>query len=92
MDLLGVDGIAGSHLRGRWDAVPVHHLQCHFSKCMRLDRINSDSILEIDATGRPLADKAREVIYWYFAEVTKMKADMGVSEVEKQASRGGEDA
>ena len=59
---------------------------------MRLDRINSDSILEIDATGRPLADKAREVIYWYFAEVTKMKADIGVSEVEKQAARGGEDA
>jgi len=50
------------------------------------------SLLEINATGRPLADKAREVIYWYFAEVTKMKADMGVSEVEKQASRGGEDA
>jgi len=53
---------------------------------MRLDRINCDSILEIDATGRPLADKAREVIYWYFAEVTKMKADIGVSEVEKQAA------
>jgi hypothetical protein len=34
----------------------------------------------------PLADKAREVIYWYFAEVTKMKADTGVSEVEKQAA------
>jgi hypothetical protein len=24
-----------------------------------------DSILEMDATGRPFADKAREVIYWY---------------------------
>jgi len=35
----------------------------------------------------PLADKAREVIYWYFAEVTKLKADIGVSEVEKQAAR-----
>ena len=34
----------------------------------------------------PLADKAREVIYWYFAEVTKLKADIGVSEVEKQAA------
>ncbi len=32
----------------------------------------------------PLADKAREVIYWYFAEVTRLKADVGVSEVEKQ--------
>ncbi len=46
----------------------------------------------MDATGRPLADKAREVIYWYFAEVTKMKADIGVSEVEKQAAGAGEDA
>jgi nicotinamidase-related amidase len=34
----------------------------------------------------PLADKARDVIYWYFAEVTKLKADIGVSEVEKQAA------
>jgi hypothetical protein len=59
---------------------------------LRLDRINCDSILEIDATGRPLADKAREVIYWYFAEVTKMKADIGGSEVEKQAAGAGEDA
>jgi hypothetical protein len=32
----------------------------------------------------PLADKAREVIHWYFAEVTRLKADVGVSEVEKQ--------
>ena len=32
----------------------------------------------------PLADRAREVIYWYFAEVTRLKADVGVSEVEKQ--------
>ncbi len=40
----------------------------------------------------PLTDKAREVIYWYFAEVTKLKADIGVSEVEKQAARAGEDA
>jgi len=32
----------------------------------------------------PLADKAREVIYWYFAEVTRLKAGVGVSEVEKQ--------
>ncbi len=40
----------------------------------------------------PLADKAREVIYWYFAEITKMKADIGVSEVEKQAAGAGEDA
>jgi nicotinamidase-related amidase len=34
----------------------------------------------------PLAGKAREVIYWYFGEVTKLKADVGVSEVEKQAA------
>jgi nicotinamidase-related amidase len=40
----------------------------------------------------PLADKAREVIYWYFAEVTKLKADVGVSEVEKQAALAGERA
>jgi nicotinamidase-related amidase len=35
----------------------------------------------------PLAGKAREVIYWYFAEVTKLKAEVGVSEVEKQAAK-----
>ena len=34
----------------------------------------------------PLAGKAREVIYWYFGEVIKLKADVGVSEVEKQAA------
>jgi hypothetical protein len=28
----------------------------------------------------------------HFAEVTKMKADIGVSEVEKQAAAAGEDA
>src|SRR5476649_2890706 len=26
----------------------------------------------------PIADKARDVIYWYFREVTKLKADVGV--------------
>lgn len=35
----------------------------------------------------PLADKAHDVIYWYFGEVTKLKADIGVSEVEKNAAR-----
>jgi nicotinamidase-related amidase len=40
----------------------------------------------------PLAGKAREVIYWYFGEVTKLKADVGVSEVEKQAAKAGEHA
>ena len=40
----------------------------------------------------PLADKAREVIYWYFGEVTMLKADVGVSEVEKQAARAKEHA
>ena len=34
----------------------------------------------------PLAEKAREVIYWYFGEVTKLKASVGVSEVEKKAA------
>jgi nicotinamidase-related amidase len=38
----------------------------------------------------PLMPKAREVIYWYFAEVAKIKADVGVSEVEKkEAARHG---
>lgn len=32
----------------------------------------------------PLMPKAREVIYWYFSEVSKLKADVGVSEVEKK--------
>jgi nicotinamidase-related amidase len=40
----------------------------------------------------PLADKARDVIYWYFAEVTKLKADIGVSEVEKKAAKARERA
>ena len=26
----------------------------------------------------PLADKAREVIYWYFAEVPKVTSEVGV--------------
>jgi hypothetical protein len=33
----------------------------------------------------PLADKARDVIYWYFAEVLKLPADVGLSETDKQA-------
>ena len=40
----------------------------------------------------PVASKARDVIYWYFGEVTKLKADVGVSEVEKQAVRNREHA
>src|SRR5579863_6783203 len=40
----------------------------------------------------PLAGKAREVIYWYFGEVSKAKANVGVSEVEKQAVRDREHA
>jgi nicotinamidase-related amidase len=39
-----------------------------------------------------LADKAREVIYWYFAEVPKLPANVGVSEAEKQAARAREHA
>lgn len=34
----------------------------------------------------PQAERAREVIYWYFDEVTKMKANVGVSEVEKKSA------
>jgi len=34
----------------------------------------------------PLANKARDVIYWYFGEVSRLKADVGVSEIEKQAA------
>ena len=33
----------------------------------------------------PLADKAREVIYWYFGEVAESQANVGVSEAEKKA-------
>jgi hypothetical protein len=35
--------------------------------------------------GSPLADKGRDVIYWCFAEVSKLGANVGVSEVERQA-------
>ncbi len=31
----------------------------------------------------PLANNARDVIYWYFGEVLKLKADVGVSDDEK---------
>jgi nicotinamidase-related amidase len=40
----------------------------------------------------PLAGKAREVIYWYFAEVQNVKANVGVSEAEKKAVRDRERA
>jgi nicotinamidase-related amidase len=40
----------------------------------------------------PLAGKARDVIYWYFGEVSRTKAEVGVSEVEKQAVRNREHA
>jgi hypothetical protein len=33
----------------------------------------------------PLANKARDVIYWYFGEVSDSKANVGVSEAEKKA-------
>ena len=39
-----------------------------------------------------LADKAREVIYWYFAEVQKLNANVGVSEAEKRAAKAKEHA
>ena len=35
---------------------------------------------------------AREVVDWYFAEVRKLTADAGVSEVEKQAANARERA
>ena len=38
----------------------------------------------------PVADKARDVIYWYFAEVPRLNANVGVSEVEKQAAKAKE--
>jgi nicotinamidase-related amidase len=37
----------------------------------------------------PLMPKAREVIYWYFGEAIKLKADVGISDVEKQVLAGG---
>ena len=40
----------------------------------------------------PLAGKARDVIYWYFGEFSKAKANVGVSEAEKQAVRDREHA
>jgi len=40
----------------------------------------------------PLADKAREVVDWYFMEVRKLTADVGVSEVEKQGAMAREHA
>jgi Isochorismatase family len=42
--------------------------------------------------GSPLADKARDFIYWYFAEVPKLGANVGVSEAEKQAVKARENA
>jgi CTP:molybdopterin cytidylyltransferase MocA len=36
----------------------------------------------------PLAGPAREVIYWYFREVPKLTADVGVAEAEKLAAQG----
>jgi len=40
----------------------------------------------------PLADKAREVIDWYFAEVPKLNANVCVSEAEKRAAKAMEHA
>jgi nicotinamidase-related amidase len=34
----------------------------------------------------PLAGPAREVIYWYFTEVTKLTEEVGVAEAEKKAA------
>ena len=34
----------------------------------------------------PLADPAREVIYWYFTEVAKLTDEVGVADAEKQAA------
>jgi len=35
----------------------------------------------------PLANNARDVIYWYFGELTKIKAAVGVSEYEKEKAK-----
>jgi nicotinamidase-related amidase len=40
----------------------------------------------------PLAGTARDVIYWYFGEVPKLGADVGVSEAETQAVKAREQA
>jgi nicotinamidase-related amidase len=40
----------------------------------------------------PAAEKAREVIYWYFGEVGKLKADVGVSDAEKEAVKAAQHA
>jgi hypothetical protein len=40
----------------------------------------------------PLADKACEVIYWYFAAVPKLNANVGVSGAERQAVKAREHA
>ena len=40
----------------------------------------------------PLADKAREVIYWYFAEVVRLNANVGVSGAERQIVKDREHA
>ena len=54
-----------------------------------VDRYFAPSFMQHDPN---LADKAREVIYWYFAEVTKLGVRVGVSEAEKQAVRARERA
>ena len=38
----------------------------------------------------PVADKARDGIYWYFREVSRLNANVGISEVEKQAAQAKE--
>lgn len=40
----------------------------------------------------PMAGNARDVIYWYFGEVLRLKADVGVSEPERQIVRDREHA
>jgi len=43
-------------------------------------------VTELRDWAAPLAAKARELIYWYFREVTKLNATVAVSEVEEQAA------
>ena len=40
----------------------------------------------------PLASNAQGVIYWYFGEVMKLNAEVGVSDVEKEAVNAGQHA
>ncbi len=57
------------------------------------ETIRSETSPELaDLNVRLLARTAEAFNYWHFGEVAKLKADVGVSEVEKQAVRAWERA